>query len=524
MSTSTVDAHAFLTPTIIDIDTAKPKQKKKRHPKPAHMQGATTIVTGDFLGIPGLQTTAPPEVGDFSILVRAVQLAPDSCPYCACATIQFQASNGTRTKQKQRLLDEPRGFRRVLIELTRRNFRCEACKRSGLLPLWGVGEGQHLTERLTCYVEHASLLRPHAQVAMMTGLSSRKVRQVFDSYVRRLEKTVVFEPPRVIGIDGITLRKKGRFVVVTDLERKLVLYVWKYSRGKAKKDAQAKQDDQAATRALVAMLKKIVGAEQVETVVIDMSRQFRSAVEQALPDARIVIDRFHIERTANEAVDNVRRRLHTELKELDKTAKMCHAAMLRKRWHELKKHQRQYLMTWFTRHPILQKAYNAKEEFCRMWKSGSGAAAKQCYEEWARQFARTTRETREQREMRKDFRVIRTAMRGWGQYIYNYFDLDHKHTNAFTEWTNRCIRDIRRESRGCSVAVMRAKVIFGTWLRRRLEEGSQTWGEKTVTAKRTRRASVVVPKTCGGTKRSKQTQMPVPSHRIVTGQFSLFKW
>lgn len=50
-------------------------------------------------------------------------------------------------------------------------------------------------------------------------------------------------------------------------------------------------------------------------------------------------------------------------------------------------------------------------------------------------------ETKEQAEMRKDFEVILSLMAYWGQQIYNYFDLDRKMTNAFTEWSNRPVRD-----------------------------------------------------------------------------------
>jgi hypothetical protein len=40
---------------------------------------------------------------------------------------------------------------------------------------------------------------------------------------------------------------------------------------------------------------------------------------------------------------------------------------------------------------------------------------------------------------------------------------------------------------------MRAKLIFGTWLKQQLKEGSENWGEKTVLEKRTRRPSMVKP-------------------------------
>lgn len=482
----------------------KPSREKKRHPKPTHMLGEAPINTDDYLGLPGLRTIASPEVGDFSILVKAVQTTPDSCPYCRCATKKFKASNGTRGAKVQHLLDEPRGSRRVRIELTRRNFRCEACRRTGLLPLWGVGERQRRTDRLVHHVEHAALLRPFAQVALTTSLSERQVREVFDVRVRQLERTIEFELPRVIGLDGITIRKVGRFVVITDVERKLVLHVWNYSR------ASDKDDPTAATRKLVELLKGMDGAGQVESVLIDMSNQFRSAVKKALPHAKIVIDRFHIQRTANDAMDNVRKRLH---KERGKKAKFCHAAMLRKRWAPLEEHQRGYLKRWFRKYPALRKAYFAKERFCRMWESGSADEAEQYYHAWTGQFAKTACETKEQKAMRKDFAAILTPMRNWGPYVYNYFGLEAKHTNAFTEWANRRIRDVRRESRGCSVGVMRRKLIYGTWLSQRLRRGSRMWGEKTVSLPRTRRPSAPAPEKEAGAKESARAPRQAPKRR-----------
>lgn len=206
--------------------TVKHRQKKTHRPKPEQMRSEARLVPGDLLGLPGLRTTAPPEVGDFSILVRAEQSEMAACPYCGCADERYQPSNGMRRRKPQELLDDPRGFKRVRIELTRRNFRCDFCGASGLLPLWGVRERQRATDRLVSHVEQVSLFRPFAEIELMTGLSRRKVKEVFNGYVGRLRETVSFEPPRVIGLDGIKIRKKGFFTVITDVERRLVLHMW----------------------------------------------------------------------------------------------------------------------------------------------------------------------------------------------------------------------------------------------------------------------------------------------------------
>jgi transposase len=48
---------------------------------------------------------------------------------------------------------------------------------------------------------------------------------------------------------------------------------------------------------------------QITHVAIDMSTVYAKAVRQALPNARLVVDRFHLVKKANEMVDTVRRRV-----------------------------------------------------------------------------------------------------------------------------------------------------------------------------------------------------------------------
>ena len=57
-------------------------------------------------------------------------------------------------------------------------------------------------------------------------------------------------------------------------------------------------------------------------------------------------------------------------------------------------------------------------------------------------------------------------MGNWGDYVFNYFD--YPYTNAFTESSNRRVKDIQREGRGGDFKTVRAKMIFGTLQRRAL--------------------------------------------------------
>lgn len=207
---------------------------------------------------------------------------------------------------------------------------------------------------------------------------------------------------------------------------------------------------------------------------------------------------------ANVAVDCARKRLSKEIRKADREAEICNAAPLHKPSARHKEHEKTYLDEWLARSPVLRRGYERKEEFRRMWPSTSAAEAKRFCEEWMRPLAKTMLKTEEQRQIREDFSELHSAIGNWGEYIYNYFDLDRKPTNAFTEWANRRIRDVLRESCGGSVEVLRAKLIFGTWTRQRMRVGADRWGESTMIMARTRRPSAPKPKKGSGDKKPKK--------------------
>ena len=51
-------------------------------------------------------------------------------------------------------------------------------------------------------------------------------------------------------------------------------------------------------------------------------------------------------------------------------------------------------------------------------------------------------------------------MSRWEKEVFNYFSLETRVTNAFTESANRLIKDKQRSARGLSFEVCRAKILF----------------------------------------------------------------
>ena len=393
----------------------------------------------DYLNLPGLRTLFEPLKGKSRLLVRAEQLLPSNCPECGSGMDRFKG-NGTR---RQHLLDEPRGSLGVRIDLRRRSYSCRECGTSKLVPLGCLAEARRMTRRLELYIQRRSLLRPFQEVAHETGVSAKTVREIFREYVKalELEREAKCPMPRVLGLDGVYINSKER-AILTDPERGLVIDIL----------------PTVQAELLGAALRSMPGCERVEVVTIDMSAGLRSAVIRAFPNASIVIDRYHIQRMANESVDRVRLRLRKEIKRTRGGVHMCHRKLVRKHRGQLTMDEQGQLERYFGLFPELRSAYETKEAFFALWRATSSVAAKALYEEW-----RVTCPP----AIKTDFKALLTAMENWGEYIFNYFD--HPYTNAFTEASNRRIKDIQREGRGGSFPTVRAKVIFGTLLRQELK-------------------------------------------------------
>jgi transposase len=62
-------------------------------------------------------------------------------------------------------------------------------------------------------------------------------------------------------------------------------------------------------RTVAEWLAALPNKDAVRIINIDMARPYRDVVRAILPNAIIVVDKFHIQRTANKALDKVRRRM-----------------------------------------------------------------------------------------------------------------------------------------------------------------------------------------------------------------------
>lgn len=379
-----------------------------------------------ILNLHGWTVTALIET-KYSYTVEAEYDTPPVCPQCGgIAYHRF----GVR---KQEYHDLPVHMKRVTIMVHRQRYRCKVCQYVYTVPIPHMDDSHFMTERLVKFLRIQSVRAPtFSALGRLVGLDPDTVKNLFLEHLAELDGKRVIETPEWLGIDEKKLGGAYR-CVLTDVKH-------------GKPLEMLPQRDEETLRKFILSLdrSKIVG------VVIDMYREYRAIVEDLLPNAIIVVDKFHIMRMANECLDDVRKASrddmpHAQSKQLKRDRKL-----LMKNEAKLDAGQKFRLSTWLLNFKGLGKAYAAKEAYVAIWSSDTREIAEYLYDEWLKKL---------DPEIRPAFQKLTGAMKRWSAYIFNYFD--HRFTNAYTESINGIIKDIQQSGRGYSFDVIRAKMVYG---------------------------------------------------------------
>jgi transposase len=200
----------------------------------------------------------------------------------------------------------------------------------------------------------------------------------------------------------------------------------------------------------------------VKVVTMDMWRPYRDAVRAILPDAAIVVDKFHVVRMATQAVDSVRKRLRDTMNTTARRKMMRSRYLLLKRNSSLNANDRATLDDWTTAFPALYDAYRAKEDFLALWDLPTRADAEKGIKAWREGLPPATAIV---------FKPLLTALDNWHEEIIGYWH--HRETNALTEALNGIAKIINRQGRGYSFKAIRAKLLYA----KRLQAARPAYGK-----------------------------------------------
>lgn len=378
-----------------------------------------------FMNLPSYTVTAI-EHDEHDYHVNAeVKQPPTACQHC-------QSSNLIGFGRREQLIkDLPMHGKRVGIYLSTRRMQCRDCAKTFSEALPDVDERRAMTSRLLAWIGKQSVKRTFASIAEEVGITEGTVRLIFKDHVAELEKNVRFETPKWMGIDEIHLIKPRG--VITNIQNNTVVELL-HNRNK---------------ETVINFLARLEGRDQIQFVAMDMWAPYRDAVIAMLPQAIIVIDKFHVVKMANEAMEKVRKSLRESLTPKQRRGLMHDRFVLLKRESELTDKEALSLSGWVKNYPELGLAHKLKEDFFKIYDAQNSDDALVRFAKW---------EVSVTHEVRDAFSDLIRAWRNWQPYIVSYFD--HRITNAYTESLNSLIRVMDRLGRGYSFEALRAKILF----------------------------------------------------------------
>jgi len=368
-----------------------------------------------LLGLPELRVSCEEET-DYGIRVQVEYRKEEvECPGCGGMTARVH-SRRLQVKRDRRLWDK-----QVYLVLAKRRFRCLSCGKIFTEPDAVFGARKRTSERFRSYLGREALGQTVRQVARKEGVGETLVRGCVTEEARRLLRARVSpRPATVLGLDEFAIRKGQVYdTAIVDLERKEVIGVVSGHR----------------QQEVAGFFTALPHADEARVVVMDMHEPFRQAVALCLPQARVVVDKFHVLLHVHRALDQVRTSIEPRQ---GKRGELFRARyLLLTAAERLSPESRAKLMAMLSHYPQLHRAWLLKESFRNWYRCGDRKEAEAMLAQWEQ----TVRE-----QGPAPFQALFPMLRLWREEILNYFD--YPYTNGFLEGKNNRIKVIKRMAYG----------------------------------------------------------------------------
>lgn len=366
----------------------------------------------------------------------------------------------------------------VDIYLKVRRHICNDCSSTFREPFPSVFDSHQMTYRLYDQIRRDAFRRPFNAVAANSGFSATTIAAIFDEYAAELEAhrgPVV--APRVLGIDEkhIVHAKRGVFV---DIETGQLL------------EMTADNTEHTVKRTIENMVDY---DENIKIVTMDMSGGYRSWVHDILPNAKIVVDKYHVIQDMSLKVKRTKSILSDYL--IRQVAQIPDAAERAHKQNVLKLFTgSQYLFKYNHQRLSSQNEANMadlcstfpeinhlrllKEGIERIYEATERKEAKRRIDAWLAlappqkrsEYARWEAKYQLNIEQFREFQALRKTVISWEKELLNYFrDTEKKHTpdepegqytNAATEGLNQLVDSLNRLGNGYSFKRLRARALF----------------------------------------------------------------
>ena len=241
------------------------------------------------LGLPQLKVLWQKELENHFEVTVIYRRNGAVCPRCGKVTTK-EHDRRPQLKQDRRLRDKV-----VFLKLMKRRLRCLWCGKVFTEPDEVFGSRRRSSYRFREYLGQEALHQTVRRTAQKEKMGEGLVRSCVAKEIgRRLEARGAEKPPQFIGLDEFSV--SGRRLYHTAICNLVKGEVMEVVEGQGRQKVEEYLDS-------------LPDPERVKGVAMDMHEPFRQAVQMCLPQAKVVVDKFHLIRHINRAMDKVRSRL-----------------------------------------------------------------------------------------------------------------------------------------------------------------------------------------------------------------------
>ncbi len=273
-------------------------------------------------------------------------------------------------------------------------------------------------------VVYAKMMTQKA-AAELLGISTSSFSDLLHRIIHRIRKDHKIRDITTIGVDEVSYCKGSKFVtVVYDIERSCVVWVGK-GKGRSTIDKFFKE--------MLTDRQK----EKIKYGTCDMGAAYIGAIETHCPNAELVLDRFHIAKAINDAVDDVRKEEWRDATGDKRKALKGLRWILYKHPSNRTKNESKMLNSLRKSNRRIHRAWILKDEFNRFWDYKAPWAAERFLKRWG-----TTALKSRIEPIRKFVKTIRKHQHRILPFIGTRI------TNAIGEGINRVIKIVKNRASG----------------------------------------------------------------------------
>ena len=257
----------------------------------------------EILNIEGIKVISQRQHEGIGIILKIESIGKESsCPRCG--------TKSHRVHQNHRYIvkDLPWGEKPVFLEINRRQFKCEKCRKPFSEDLDFIRRRRNYTKRLAAQIIQEVLEDDIHSVAKKRIVTTEEIERMLKDAAEELLKAKPSELKR-LGIDEIALIKgRGNYcAVLIDLDKSKLI------------DIMPVRTQEEISQVMKGWGTEVL--ESIEEVSIDLWKGYKNLVTKLMPKAQVVADRFHVMAQINQELDMQRKRDKRKIEDLIKAAK-----------------------------------------------------------------------------------------------------------------------------------------------------------------------------------------------------------